>query len=502
MQRWWSSWIALVLGFSLLSAGTGGSESLEQAPSSPSDSLDLGLDALDAGDWPAAIGLFSQLSAEFPGEAEIFYLLGVAWASSGNDLAAVEAFAVAADIDPELDWVQADLGVSLYRLGESELAEDYLLEALLQGPEDADVLLHLGLIDLESGNSARGNRMLEESAELDPGIGALAFYHAANFALDRDDIPQAIDFLERAALARGPEGWRLASAELLAALAAGEADARRIRLSAAVGFENDDNLTVSEQDFSTGIGDIAGTFEADIEVEIIQEDSLDLSVGYDFFQSLHQDLKAFDLQAHEPHIQISGATGALQSTLTYAYRREAYRDVHYLDSNLVELDLNLCGWRSLCGVLGASFERIDFAPTPGRDSNRYTLIVGQQASLWQGRVAFSLSWEPQWQRARNDEFSYDSQIVNAGLTAFLDPFRKGMLAGVSYEFESRDYEGADPDSKFAREDDRHVIWAGVRVPLIGPTQISLDYLLIMSGSTISALNYDENIVSLKLWAWR
>ena len=113
--------------------------------------LDSAFEALEMGDWRRATQLFEELNGEFPDEPEFLYYIGLAAASQGDDLRAVDAFAEAAALNPELDWVQADLGLSLYRLGEFDLAEEHLLEALLQGPEDADVLLHLGLIDLENG---------------------------------------------------------------------------------------------------------------------------------------------------------------------------------------------------------------------------------------------------------------------------------------------------------------------------------------------------------------
>ena len=478
-----------------------------ELPASPapaaSDRLDQAFAALDAADWPSAVRLFSELSQEFPGEPELFYYLGVAAASSGDDHGAALAFASAAHLDPRLDWVQADLGVSLFRLGEFELAEEHLLEALLQGPEDADVLLHLSFIDLENGNDARARRLLEESAALEPKMAALGFYQAANLELDRDNVDAARVLLERAVQAPGPEEWREAAAQLLAALAEARGFLSRIHLRGAVGIEHDDNLTVSQTNLSTGIGDFAGTFDAAIEIEVLRDEPLGLTLGYDFFQSLHQDLEQFDLQINEPQVEIYGSLGRVQSSLAYTYRRESYRGRNYLDSHILDLEFTLCGRWNSCALLGGEFERMRFDLIPGRDANRYTLLIGEQTFLWQGLVAVSLRWEPQWQDATGDFFDYDAQIVSAGITVFLDRLRKGVLAGLSYEYESQDYQNEIPGLGF-RRDDQHVIWAGARIPLFGPTQASFDYVRVMSRSNIPelGLNYNENIISFKLWAWR
>ena len=502
MQQPRPFWILPLLGLFLLGAQPVASDPLDAAARTPANRLDRAFETLEAGDGPTAARLFAELSAEFPGEPEFLYYLGVAAASSGDDRKAVAAFAKAAALDPQLDWVQADLGISLYRLGEFELAEEHLLEALLQGPEDADVSLHLGLIDYENGNYERGQRLLEESAALDPGVAALGFYHAANYELDRDNVAQAMVLLERAATAAGPEDWREASAQLLAALAESEADLSRIHLSAGVGIEYDDNLTVSEQDLSTGIGDTAATLEAGIEVDLIRGDAFGAAAGYDFYQSLHQDLENFDLQSHEPHLEIYGFFKGVRPVLAYTYQHQSYGGKDYLSSHSLDLDSTICVWQYSCALLGAGFERQRFDPTPGRDAYRYALLLGQQTLFWQGLVAFALSWEPQWQNARSRDFDYSAQIVRAGLTLSLNRVRAGLWLGLSYEFESRDYDQLIPELGTTREDDQHLFWAGLRIPLLGPTQASFDYMRIVSRSNISVLNYDENIVSFKLWVFR
>ena len=495
------TWIFAVLGLLLCIARTGAAE----VPASPvpaaSDRLDQAFAALDAGDWPSALRLFSQLSHEFPGEPELFYYLGVAAASNGDDHAAALAFASAASLDPQLDWVQADLGISLFRLGEFELAEEHLLEALLQGPEDAGVLLHLGLIDLEYGNTARGRNLLEESAALEPEMAALTFYQAAQLELDRDNVDAALVLLERSVEAPGPEEWRDASAQLLAELAESQGLLSRVHLSGAVGIEHDDNLTVSQTSLSTGIGDIAATFDAGIEIEVLREEPVGLTVGYDFFQSLHQDLEQFDLQVNEPHVEIYGFLGKVQSALAYAYRRESYHGRNYLESHIIDLEFTLCGRWNSCALVGGEFERLRFDAIPGRDANRYTLLIGEQTFFLQGLLAVSLRWQPQWQDATGNFFDYDAQIVSAGTTIFLDGIRNGLVAGLSYEFESRDYRNEIRSLGFARRDKQHVIWAGARIPLFGPTQASFDYVRVISRTNIPDLDYDENIISFKLWAW-
>ena len=90
-------WILGTLGLLILHPLLGGAEARSEATETAAMRLQRGFEALDEGDWDSAAVLFGGLSREHTTEAEIFYYLGVAEASRGDDYAAALAFANAAD---------------------------------------------------------------------------------------------------------------------------------------------------------------------------------------------------------------------------------------------------------------------------------------------------------------------------------------------------------------------------------------------------------------------
>lgn len=76
----------------------------------------------------------------------------------------------------------------------------------------------------------------------------------------------------------------------------------RVRLSAAVGYEYDDNVSAPEIDSASEQGASAGVFEAGIEIEAYRGEVLELDLGYDFYQSLYaeNDAADLDLRLHLP----------------------------------------------------------------------------------------------------------------------------------------------------------------------------------------------------------
>ncbi|MFP6641186.1 MAG: tetratricopeptide repeat protein, partial [Myxococcota bacterium] len=313
----------------------------EPTPTTTTPEMERGLDALDSGHWASAMEIFQALSESQPDQPAATYYLGVSAAHEGNDVVAAEAFSKAAAIDPSYGWVQANLGLTFFRLGELKPAEDHLLEALLQGPDDADVLLHLGMIDEQRGEYDRALRLFEESADQDPEVAALAMLQAANLELGRGNLPAALDFLERARLAPGPTSSQQAADRLLAALAVGSSTPSRYSLRASAGFELDDNVTLSEQDLATGLADEALVLNAGLDIYLLRDEALWVSVGYDFYQSLYRTLTDFDRQIQQPRLVIGGKIGRFYPTFSYSYLNETLDGDGFLSSHKLDLDLDI-----------------------------------------------------------------------------------------------------------------------------------------------------------------
>lgn len=473
----------------------------EPTPTTTTPEMERGLDALDSGHWASAMEIFQALSESQPDQPAAAYYLGVSAAHEGNDVVAAEAFSKAAAIDPSYGWVQANLGLTFFRLGELKPAEDHLLEALLQGPDDADVLLHLGIIDARRKEYDRALRLFEQSADQDPEVAALAMLQAANVEFDRGDLPAALDFLERARSAPGPASSRQAADKLLATLAIGSIEPARYGLRASVGFELDDNVTLSEQDVSTGLADESLVLDAGLDIYLLRKETAWISVGYDLYQSLYRTLTDFDFRIHEPRLIIAGSIGRVYPSFTYAYRNETLGSNGFLSSHQLDLDLEIALVGAWSALLGGEAERIAFDQTPDRTGYLSTLSLGQRIRLFDDLVSLSLIWEPSWQRTDGLHFNYDGQAINAQIALFI-PRGRGLNLALTYEYSDRDY--TDPSSGFGlgyRHDRRHILWTGLRMPLARFAEISVDYLHIQSRSTLPILNYSQNILTFRLGFW-
>jgi tetratricopeptide (TPR) repeat protein len=475
----------------------------EEAKDSSDDTapLEEGLDALDRGQWSRAMEIFETLAKAHPDQPAPAYYLGVAAAHGGHDVTAVDAFVKCATLDPSFEWVQANLGLTLFRLDEMQLAEDHLLEALLQGPDDADVLLHLGMIDAQRQEYDRALRLYQQSADLDPDIAGLALLRAADLELERGDLPAAVNFLQRARSALGPASAKKAADSLLGALGAGSAIPPRFLLHGSAGFELDDNVTLTETDLATGLSDEALVLAAGLEYRLVNEETAWIIVGYDFYQSLYRTLTDFDLRIQEPRLTIGGRIGRVLPSFTYAYQDQTLGSESFLSSHLLDFDLDIALMDRWSLFVGGEIERLTYDLTPGRTGYRGSINLGQQIGFFDDLLSFSLIWEPSWQRTDGAAYIYDGQSVLAEFNLFI-PRSRGIDVGTSYRYIQQDY--SDPSSGFGlgyRHDTYHIFRSGLQIPIAKYANIAVDYLYIHSDSTLPSLNYSQNIITFRVGFW-
>ena len=472
-----------------------------QKPVRPSVDLQMGLAALDSGQWESAFKIFEQLTQQQPDQPAPAYYLGVAASHGGHDVIAVDAFVHCASLDPTFPWVQANLGLTLFRLDEMELAEEHLLEALLQGPEDADVLLHLGMIDAQREEYDRALRLYKQSADLDPEISGISLLQSADAEFARGDFPAALNYLELASESPGPTTAKQTAETLLAQLAGESQKPPRFDLRASAGFELDDNVTVSEEDLATGLSDEALILNAGVNIYLLQKEKAWITLGYDLYQSLFRTLTDFDLRIQQPRITVGSTLGRFYPSLSYSYRDETLGSNGFLSSHELNFNVQIAligGWSTL---LGGQFESLTFDMTPERTGQLSYLNIGQQIRFFEDLISFLVVWEPSWQRTDGAAFSYDGQSINTQLSLTI-PEARGMDVNLSYEYAMRDY--INPSSGFSRgyrHDSLHVFWTSLRLPLSKFAEASINYLHIRSHSTLPSLNYSQNILNFRIGVW-
>lgn len=120
----------------------------------------------------------------------------VIWANLGLVQGSLEKYEEAVDSYSRADTLTAEMllnrGLCLERLDRIEDARTDYLAALELNPDDADVLVNLGTLELAEGKTPRALELLERAAQLDP----LANWQLSDVFIEMDDLDKSAEVLQ------------------------------------------------------------------------------------------------------------------------------------------------------------------------------------------------------------------------------------------------------------------------------------------------------------------
>ena len=130
----------------------------------------MGVRALDAGDYQRSISLFRALLARHPELEAVRRKLAFALFAHEDHPACIAEYRRLLDLAPEEGDLRLSLGIALYRTGEFAASKKELESAARINPGSAKANYYLGMIHWEAGEKQRGMQLFHAARRLDPNI--------------------------------------------------------------------------------------------------------------------------------------------------------------------------------------------------------------------------------------------------------------------------------------------------------------------------------------------
>lgn len=293
-----------------------------------------------------ALALFDAAVAADSTDAMALYYRGVTRGRLGDDEGAVADLGAALEERPDFDRAAFELGLALLRLGRAAEAKEPLLAARDDREVGSRATLYAGIALLRLGELDESDALLQEAGAFEDQQQA-AMYYRGVVAYQQGRRYGARSLLQEV-VAADPDAAM--ATEARAILEEIGTESRPYQLSAFTGFQYDSNvllaptgnavqndLRISEE------SDVRSVFGAAARWTPLRGDFGRMQVGYDFHQSLHFDLREFDVQSHGVGGDISGNRGP------WDWGTYAWYDFHLLDGSrfLSRLAfLPWVGWRA------------------------------------------------------------------------------------------------------------------------------------------------------------
>lgn len=473
-----------------------------------------GLVELNGGRYTEAIALFDRALDIDGGNIDARYYRGIAHSRLENWDAAAADLQATAEAAPELPQPALELGIALVNGGRYTEAHRWLSRARDDERTAARAQLFSGVAHIREGNAETAIAVLEPLTADASGVGTSAHYYLGLAHHRAGDDREALRYFTW--VSNNAPGKPIAAQanDFIAALEGDAAAApRRWRVRGSIGLAYDSNVSLTPDDaldvVTADEGDGRTEITAGGQYTVYQQENTWVTVGYDFFQSLHFDLDAFDLQNHRASAQFINRNGAVTTGLLARY------DYYMIDGDTSFLQqVTLLPWlRYTHGDFGRTDVHYRFRNRDYKVDVVSQLLDGDghQAGVRQyfyidgptRNVSLGYAYTNDGTRdAENDAFAYDAHAGIASVGWDL-PLSVGLYAEYKYEMQDYDSESADfdlDDVTAPRNDDDHRVVTQLRRPLNDNFAVALSYVGTFSDSDNPLFEYERHIGSLTLEA--
>lgn len=436
--------------------------------------------------YKKALALLQEAAAQTPPYYLAVYYLGVTYGKLGQYKQAATHLERALQLlnsSPKKDRpgavaVRQDLAVAYYHLQRFGQALDLLEQARQAAPENGLILFYKGLCQYRQGNEAEARASLRRAAELEETVRKLR--------LPLDSPQELAKRLQEQSRQR---------------------DARwQVRLGLGGQYDSNIILEPDQPPDAQAISDQNGfrlALSGGGSFDLWPAASGGLIISYDFFQSLHNDVSDFDLQAHLARLAASWLPshrlrlGIEGGGGYFLLGGDSYlREIHLMPS----LAFAVKPWTSTSfsyRLSGTNYLLPLF--DPARDGMRHRILVRQyffpfEDSSKQFFVGYGYQREDP-DSPLGDDFQYGGNQFEAGARLRIG---SRTVLDLSYLHRDNDYSFANSRSGFRekRRDNLHGVLAQLSRELTPRLVLRFGYRGRFNDSNIDDFQYDRHIASV------
>jgi len=450
--------------------------------------------------------LFDQLVRSDGGNVDAHYGRGLSRLCLGEFDGAAQDLQIAATTWPDRLDVALELGAALTSAGAYREAESWLRRAQPDARFDGPASLLLGLGQLRLGDLDAARREFLRAASRSESVAPQAEYYAGVAEFRSGRLSEARSHFERVDTIAPGTSLSREAATFLGEIA--QRRRERYRLFGGLAFEYDSNVILAPlEPLTRGEQQADGRFvlRAGGVVTPIREPRVRVDLGYSFFQSLHFELGDFNLQAHEPFVDVTTVTPFGRAGLSARFQ-------HYLRSDRLDPFLNQWTLRpSHIANLGNVGEVEVYYRYRGRDfleaqldrialdGSSHSTGVRHAVPLATGRGNLVLGYqferedlgdEQRSGQAVENRFSYDAHAGLAELSWKL-PF--AVQGSGAYNYSARHYSTGSIVDGTRRDDANHMVSLLFRRELVPGVELLSGYLGVFNESNQQLYEYRRHV---------
>lgn len=437
--------------------------------------LSQGIEEMGRGEYEKALEKFKRAAEGEPRDPDVHYFLGLAYSRLKDYPSAITAFERVLELDPKNRKVHYELGIAYFISGDYQRATGSLKRARKEDPSNPMVLLYLGAASMSLGRDKEAAEALRACIEMNPSP---------------EVVTMARDYLEKIPVRERPK--------------------KRLRLSATLSFQYDDNVILKPEGLTTaefiadesdyrGVGFFWG------EYQFLQGEPWLGGLQYSFYQSVHTRLHDFDLTNNAAALyggyrgKVKGFPYKLQGD--YEYQYTLLDNKSYLERHSGILNLNFIESPSLLTRLTYRGQEKNFRNQPLLDSADDRDAFNHRAGLTQ-YLFFSEKTQHihggyffDQDNAEGSNWDYEGHLVSAGV---FTPLVYGVRLRLKSEYYWQNFDNTHTTFLKKRKDREWTQHVSLDRDFGKYLNLSAYYIYQGHKSNLDVFEYDRNIVFLSI----
>ncbi len=428
-----------------------------------------------------------------------YYFLGSSLNKLGKHQEAIESLQQALELEKNSPEIYLDLGTAYFNTEQHEKALAAFEKALELEPGNASAHFFKGLSLQAMEESDRAINSFDKAGDVDPEFRQLSQFNIALLRYNQGKYDEAkTGFGET--IQTDPQSELAKSAREFLDIMATQKPDKPWRAAFRAGASIDDNVTLTNINSTTGLEDSLSFYQFSGSYFFEPFETFTLGAGYDFYQSLYDTFKQFDMQIHTGYTSLTKAFGDVDLSFGYTFNYIALGGDDFENIHTVSSGLSFEVLPDWFLNMTYAFTIKDFYDIAQRDGFNHSLTIGNYFSLDDRGTLLWMTYIPEGEITRDDQVTYVAQNVSTGVDYPL-PFKSlKTRIRTSYLFTYRDYLFNTPLINTERLDFQHQLSFEIIQPFLDYFDATFQYRYLNSASNLPANDLVENVFTLSVGA--
>jgi tetratricopeptide (TPR) repeat protein len=464
---------------------------IEPSAQQPEGNFENGLKLFQDDQYDKALLEFQNIIDVDANNAEATYFLGLTYFKLEDHEKAIPLFKKALELDPEFKESYLSLGISYYKNKSYDLALNALSKALEANPKDASSHFFKGLTlhSLEKYQDSLFS--FNQAKTLDPEFRQLALFYKALGYYKLGQVDYAKDLFKRTADFDPTSDTAKDANQFIDIIKQQQASGAGKDWYANVnaGYEWNDNISRSEQDIVTNQADRIYIFQASGNYTFFKKKSFELDAGYNFYQSIYDEAKEFNYQAHTGNLSASYGLNDWDLRLDTSYTYSTLDKLSFLGIETLSPAIGHSFHPKQYINASYSFQRKTFFTDSNRDGMNHSIGFINFLFFWDNKAFWSLGYRFSDENTRASQFDYANHHTDTTIK-IPGPFES--VFRFYYAFFLRDYKNITESITGERQDDRQTFQISYYQPIYKKLYLDANYRHIEAKSNVSSVDFKEN----------